>query len=64
MHIGRNTLRTLLAFAITAALLATAAKMADAKTFVVNKRGDKAPGKCTKADCTLREAVNAATAKP
>jgi len=64
MHSKQNTLRTLLALAITAALLATSAKMADAKTFVVNKRGDHAPGKCTKSDCTLREAVMAASSEP
>ena len=42
-----------------AALLALLvnAPAAAAKTFVVNKRADHAPNGCTKADCTLREAV-------
>ncbi|HSI80163.1 MAG TPA: right-handed parallel beta-helix repeat-containing protein [Solirubrobacterales bacterium] len=40
------------------------APVAAAKTFVVNKRGDHPPNGCTKQDCTLREAVLRANARP
>ena len=39
------------------------ASVADARTFRVNKTGDHATGACTRADCTLREAVIAANAR-
>ena len=44
------------------ALLAVPA-FADARTFRVNKTADHLPGSCTRADCTLREAVIAANAR-
>jgi predicted outer membrane repeat protein len=37
---------------------------AGAKTFEVTKRGDPAPGACTRNDCSLREAVLKANARP
>jgi len=40
------------------------APSASAKTFVVNKRGDPPPEKCTKGHCTLREAVIRANKDP
>ena len=49
---------------VIAAVFGLTASSALAKTFTVNKHGDHAPGKCNAADCTLREAVMAATAKP
>ena len=45
---------------VFAALLALAPAGAAGKTFEVTKRGDSAPGACTPADCSLREAVLAA----
>jgi hypothetical protein len=45
-------------------LLALVPAAASAKTFEVTKRGDPAPGACTPADCSLREAVVAANARP
>ena len=49
---------------LAVALLVATAGTAAAKTFTVNKRGDHVPGKCDASDCTLREAVIRATAKP
>ena len=57
-----NRLRGALAGAVIGLLLLAPA--AAAKTFVVNKRGDHAPNGCTKADCTLREAVLKANNRP
>lgn len=37
---------------------------AEARRFVVNDRSDHGPGACNRADCTLREAVIAANARP
>jgi CSLREA domain-containing protein len=37
---------------------------AGAETFDVTKKGDAAPGECTAGDCSLREAVLAANARP
>ena len=54
----------LLACLLAVALLVATAGTAAAKTFTVNKRGDHVPGKCDASDCTLREAVIRATAKP
>lgn len=55
--------------ALLAVLLAVAGgeasvPSANAKKFVVNKRGDPAPKKCTKRHCTLREAVIRANKRP
>jgi CSLREA domain-containing protein len=50
-----------LALLAAAALLALA-PAAGAKTYTVTVRGDQAPGACTKAHCTLREAIRAANA--
>jgi CSLREA domain-containing protein len=41
-------------------LILLVASPADAKTFVVTKRGDLAPDACRSGDCSLREAVRAA----
>jgi len=57
---SRLVLVLLLVAAVAGSLAATAA----GATFKVNKRGDHAPGPCTADDCTLREAVIAATAAP
>ena len=71
MQLGQHTHRTILIARLAAVtiigllgLTALAATPALAKTFNVNKRGDHVPGKCNAADCTLREAVIKATAKP
>jgi hypothetical protein len=65
MQFANQTRRfNLLACLALLALLGLTASSALAKTFTVNKRGDHAPGKCNAADCTLREAAIAATAKP
>ena len=48
------------ALLVTAGLLVLA-PAASADTFVVNDRGDQAPGSCSPSDCTLREAAIAAT---
>ena len=45
---------------VSAVLLAFAPAGAAGKTFEVTKRSDPAPGACTLADCSLREAVLAA----
>jgi CSLREA domain-containing protein len=50
--------RSLLLAAAVCALLPAAS---GAETFTVNKRGDHVPGACTADDCTLREAVAAAS---
>lgn len=50
------------ALALVAGIAWTGA--AQAKTFEVTKRGDPAPGTCTGSDCSLREAVQAANARP
>jgi len=51
--------------ALVFALIALAAAApAQAKTFTVNKTDDHAPDGCTAQDCTLREAVLAANARP
>jgi len=66
---SRPTRRSMLACA--AALATTAAGLmlalaagASAKTFVVTKRADPVPDACKKRDCSLREAVLAANARP
>lgn len=46
--------------AICACALGTAGGQALAKTYKPNKKSDHAPNGCTKADCTLREAITAA----
>lgn len=43
-------------------LLVTSGALAE--TLVVTKQGDPIPGSCKKADCSLREAIRAANAKP
>jgi CSLREA domain-containing protein len=54
-----------LALAVGLALAAlAAAPTASADFFPVTKHGDHAPGACTTADCTLREAILAANANP
>jgi CSLREA domain-containing protein len=52
----------ILAVSVVAAL--TAAAPAAADTFVVTKRGDPVPDACRKRDCSLREAVLAASTHP
>ena len=52
------------AIGTVAAGLAVAATPAPAATFTVNDRGDRPPGACAPASCTLREAVIAANARP
>ena len=47
-----------------AALALVLAAGASAATFVVSKRGDPPPAACAKRDCSLREAVIAADARP
>ena len=68
MQFGKHTssrhLPALIACLVIEAVFGLTASSALAKTFTVNKHGDHAPGKCNAADCTLREAVMAATAKP
>ena len=65
MHFAKRTRRiTLLVCLALVGLLGLTASSALAKTFSVNKRGDHAPNGCSAADCTLREAAIAATAKP
>ena len=63
-HTSPRHLPALIACLVIAAVFGLTASSALAKTFTVNKHGDHAPGKCNAADCTLREAVMAATAKP
>jgi len=54
-----------LGIAVVAAAAALAVvPAAGAHTYVVNKLGDPAPGPCTQAHCTLREAIRAANARP
>jgi len=61
----RPILAGALAAAATALALALAlAPGASAKTFVVTKRADPVPDACKKRDCSLREAVLAANARP
>ena len=65
MHFPNRTRRiVLLACLALVGLLGLTASSALATTFNVNKRGDHAPNGCSAADCTLREAVIAATALP
>ncbi|HSI80825.1 MAG TPA: hypothetical protein VK919_09265, partial [Solirubrobacterales bacterium] len=49
---------------MAAAAIFGLAGAASAKTFVVTKRGDPAPNGCKQRDCSLREAVIAANARP
>jgi hypothetical protein len=54
-----------LALAIAGALALYAGEaVAASKTYVPNRTGDHAPNGCTRADCTLREAVIAANVHP
>ena len=45
---------------LTVGIVLAAAGVAQAATYRVTKRGDHAPGGCSRADCTLREAILAA----
>ena len=45
---------------LTVGIVLAAASVAQAATYRVTKRGDHAPGGCSRADCTLREAILAA----
>ncbi len=53
----------LLGLAVLGLAALACAPAAGAKTFVVNVRGDQAPGACTASHCTLREAIRAANAR-
>jgi CSLREA domain-containing protein len=53
----RGRLKILIATVPLAAAALSAPAIAGAEVLEVNKRGDHAPGSCTNADCTLREAV-------
>ena len=53
-----------LAAAVTALACLVAAAGASAKTYRVTQHADPAPTGCTKHDCSLREAINAANAHP
>ncbi|MFN8111857.1 MAG: choice-of-anchor Q domain-containing protein [Solirubrobacterales bacterium] len=64
MQLGGTTSRLALLITLLAVAFGLTASSALATTFNVNKRGDHAPGACNAADCTLREAVIAATALP
>lgn len=50
------------ALLITVGVVLAVASVAQAATYRVTKRGDHAPGGCSPADCTLREAMLAANA--
>ena len=56
----RNTTRWLLPLVLAGLV---SASTASAKTFIVNRSADPAPGACTSQHCTLREAVEAANAR-
>jgi len=61
IHASQTLTRRTLACVLAFVLLGASA--AEARTYTVNDRTDHAPDGCTRADCTLREAVIAINAR-